>query len=148
MCVVIKPYRDEELFYFGISQRRSVLPVSSFPLNHCSGERNLYVAKNKYIICAFEISGRWSYESVYTALLPCLSCLENSVFQEPPASCEAHRLDHYSFAFYEVEALMGSSAYSPLVRENQQWGGRFCLAILVEVDEKQVFGLFWSLNVK
>lgn len=40
------------------------------------------MAQNKSIICAFEISGRWSYESIYTALLPCLSWLENSKVQE------------------------------------------------------------------
>jgi len=32
---------------------------------------------------------------------------------------------------------MGSSAYSPLVRGNQQWDGMICLAIVVEMPEKQ-----------
>lgn len=40
------------------------------------------MAQNKCIIWAFEISGRRSYESIYTALLPCLSWLENSVVLE------------------------------------------------------------------
>lgn len=81
---------------------------------------SLHVALNKCIICAFEISGRWSHESNYTTLLPGHSWLENTVVQEhlPAGRYRLEQLEPYSSAFYETKILMGS-AYSPLVRQNQ-----------------------------
>ncbi|KAF2980052.1 hypothetical protein EK904_009488 [Melospiza melodia maxima] len=69
------------------------------------------VVMHKCIICAFEISGRWSRESIYTTLLPGHSCGPGA-----PTSWETHRLEPYSGAFYETKIPMGSSAYSPLDR--------------------------------
>lgn len=115
-----------------------------FSPNHCGVKKkrrkkrkSLYVAQNKCIICAFEISGRWSRESIYTILLPGHSCGPGA-----PTSWETHRLEPYSGAFYEIKIPMGSSAYSPLVRENHCWGRRIFLVVLVEIDQKQMLGEF------
>lgn len=94
------------------------------------------MVQDEHIICTFDISGRWSYESNYTTLIPCLSWLENSAVQEQLPAVRHTDWTSISVAFYETEILMGSSAYSPLVRENQLWGRRICLTFLVEIHQK------------
>lgn len=79
---------DNDLI-LGLAYGKMFDPSPFFSLNHCGVKQkkkkekaSLHVAQNKCIICAFEISGRWSHESIYTTLLPSHSWLENTVVQE------------------------------------------------------------------
>lgn len=138
VCAYSKLTVMKNCFILGLAQ--SVWPVSFFPLKHYSSKRN-NLAKNKCIICAVEISRGWSSESVYTALLPCYSagwrivCTWSQLSAGPPHLC-----------FLWSRGIMGSSAYSPLVRGNQQWDGMMCLAIIVQMPEKQ--SAWWILVLK
>lgn len=132
LCVLIQNSQWWRAVLFWDLLGINVWPVSFFHPNHYSSKRNLNLAKNKCIICAVEISGRWSSESVYTALLSSCSagwrivCSRSQLSAGPPHLC-----------LLWSRGIMGSSAYSPLVRGNQQWDGMICLAIVVEMPEKQ-----------